>query len=150
MLVPVALLAGALTSCTMGHLVLPVPEGYVCEQDRGPDFFVYYASRPGESGTSSIGVYIGTAPTSFAPSAGVTQTDAKLGQRTTKWHLWLDKKAGSADRYMAELTVERPFGVEPEYAPYVHLFVIAPSESARTDLQRIALGLHPGKAVPAK
>jgi hypothetical protein len=142
----VALLAAAVTTCTMEHLVLPVPEGFVCEQERGPDFSVYYASRPGESGTSSIGVYIGQAPTSFAPPAGVSESDAKLGERSTKWRLWIDKKTGSPDRYMAELTAKRPFGGEPQYSTHVHLFVIAPSQPERAVLQGIALGIHPGKA----
>ncbi len=144
--VPVAPLAAAVTTCTMGYLVLPVPEGYVCEQDRGPDFSVYYASRPGQSGRSSIGVYIGNAPTSFAPGAGVSEAETELGHHSTKWRLWLDKKTGSPDRYMAELTVEKPFGTEPSYATYIHMFVIAKSESERAALQRIALTIHPGKA----
>jgi hypothetical protein len=135
----------AVTTCTMGYLVLPVPDGYVCEQDRGPDFSVYYANWPGESGRSSIGVYIGNAPTSFAPAAGVSEADTKLGHHSTKWRLWLDKKTGSPDRYMAELTVEKPFGTEPSYATYIHMFVIAKSESERAGLQRIALTIHPDK-----
>ena len=150
MLVPIAILAAAVTTCTMQHLALSVPEGFVCEQERGPDFSVYYASRPGESGKSSIGVYIGNAPTSFAPASGVSETDARLGRRNTKWRLWLDKQTKSPDRFMAELTAKDPFGTEPQFPTYVHMFVIASSEAERLVLQRIALGIHPGAAAKAK
>jgi hypothetical protein len=137
------MVAAAGSLLRMEHLCLAVPPGHVMERRRGPDFALFYV-RTGDMSpdTGSLAVYLGNHPTSFTPGEGVQARPFPLGRAKGKWLTWENKASDGSRDYHAEATFKRPFRAEPAYSEYLHLFVVAESESRRSELQGLAGGLH--------
>jgi hypothetical protein len=133
-------------TCLIEHLALEMPPSYCCEEKRGPDFSVFYVHLSDKTSDSSIGFYLGDHPTSFAPKEGTSSERLTLGHRRGHWLLWVEHHAGAPDEFMAEARLERPFGTEPEYSTYLHIFVSAQTAAERKILQELALTVHPRNA----
>jgi hypothetical protein len=113
-----------------------------------PDFAVTYFSFPSLGAT--MGIYEGGHPSRFSEEAtGVNQIKDTLGGEDTTWSVWT---TGADDdwRVMAEAIITSQFirlsEHSLEFEQKFHIFISAPDEPTRVEVQRIARTLKKKEA----